>query len=119
MLLVEDSDDLRESLADLLRLGGVECVTAASLAEVEAQAAQALACELAVVDINLGPSTPSGIAVHRWLRERRFAGRIVFLTGHARTHPLVEEALHLEGVRVLEKPLGADAIIGLIRGDPS
>ena len=116
VLLVEDSDDLRESLADLFRTAGVGCVAAASLAEVEAKAADALACALAVVDINLGPGMPSGIAVHRWLRERRFAGHIVFLTGHARTHPLVEEALHLDGVRVLDKPLGVDAIMGLVRG---
>lgn len=119
VLLVEDNDDLRESLGDLFRLAGVECVAAASLADVEAQAAEALACRLAVVDINLGPDTPSGIAVHRWLRERRFAGRIVFLTGHARTHPLVEEALHLDGVRVLDKPLGVDAMMALVRENES
>ncbi len=119
VLLVEDSDDLRESLADLFRLAGAGCVAVASLADVEARAAEALACGLAVLDINLGPGTPSGIAVHRWLRERRFAGRIVFLTGHARTHPLVVEALHLDGVRVLDKPLGVDVIMALLRGSES
>lgn len=119
VLLVEDSEDLRESLADLFRLAGVECVAAASLADVEAHAAEALSCGLAVVDINLGPATPSGIAVHRWLRERRFAGRIVFLTGHARSHPLVGEALRLDGARVLDKPLGVDAIMSLVRGSES
>jgi DNA-binding NtrC family response regulator len=119
VLLVEDSDDLRDSLADLLRLAGAACVAVGSLADVEARAADVLACGLAILDINLGPNTPSGIAVHRWLRERQFRGRIVFLTGHGRANPLVQEALRIEGVQVFEKPLGTDALVQLVRGNGS
>jgi DNA-binding NtrC family response regulator len=119
VLLVEDSDDLRDSFADLLRLGGATCLAAGSLADVEARAAEVLASDLAIIDINLGPNTPSGIVVHRWLRERQFRGRIVFLTGHGRAHPLVQEALRIDGVQVYEKPLGTDAILQLVQGKAS
>ena len=119
VLLVEDNEDLRDSVADLLRLWDARPVALRSLAEVEAHAAEALACDLAILDINLGPGVPSGIGVYRWLRERRFGGRIVFLTGHARSHPLVAEALRLDDVRVFDKPIEAQILRRLVAGEPS
>jgi DNA-binding NtrC family response regulator len=116
-LLVEDNEDLRQSLIDLLALVQVGCVAGASLRDVEQRAHEALACQLAILDINLGAGEPSGIAVHRWLRQQQFAGQIVFLTGHARSHPLVQEAMRLQGVRVLDKPIDFEALRQLCCGE--
>jgi DNA-binding response OmpR family regulator len=63
--------------------------------------------DLAILDINLGAGSPSGLAGYRWLREHEFAGRVVFLTGHARSHPLVAEASEIGDAVVYEKPMTA------------
>jgi DNA-binding response OmpR family regulator len=114
VVIVDDDEDLRQSLAEVLVwIGARRCITAASLAEVESRAADVLASDLAVLDVNLGVGEPSGLDVLRWLRERGYAGRIVFLTGHARSHPLVKGAA-AEDVRVLEKPVGTAELARLL-----
>ena len=111
VLLLDDDDDLLDAVSDLMRLlSGAGCVRARSFSEVVAQRDDALACELAVLDINLGPAQPSGLDVYRWLKEQRFGGSVAFLTGHARSHPLVARAAAIEGVTVHQKPIGLDEI---------
>jgi len=112
VLLVEDDSTLLELTADLLETCGVESVGVASLAELRARASEALACDLALLDVNLGAGEPSGVDVFRWLRERGFAGRIVFLTGHARLQPLVAQAA-AHGVEILDKPIAPATLIAL------
>jgi DNA-binding response OmpR family regulator len=115
VLLVDDDDDLREILRDFLLGEGVaECVTATSLADVQSKAATALAAELAIVDVNLGPGQATGVEVCRWLRAQGFAAPIVFLTGHAASDPRVIEALAVANARVLSKPIGVDEITKLV-----
>src|SRR5262245_6190792 len=105
-LLLEDDVDLRDSMTELLaRSVGVVCVCVDSVDELRAQAADALDTDLAVLDINLGPDQPSGVDAYEWLREQGYRGRIVFMTGHASRHPLVEQANRLEGAVVLAKPV--------------
>ena len=45
---------------------------------------------------------------YRWLRSRKYPGHVVFLTGHGRSFPLVEEARRVGNGRVsfLQKPIG-------------
>jgi DNA-binding NtrC family response regulator len=115
VLIVDDSEDLVESLATALELClDARVVKATSLAEVQAQRDAALSCDLAIVDINLGPEVPSGLDVHRWLTESSFKGRIVFFTGHARNHPLVKQALRISGVKTYDKPMPVAAILALV-----
>ncbi len=106
VLLLEDDEDLRDALAELVtRLGGRGCLPLGSVAELVEHRDEALACGLAILDINLGAGQPSGLDAHAWLQAQRFAGRTAFLTAHARSHPLVARAASLAGARVYGKPI--------------
>jgi FixJ family two-component response regulator len=115
VLVLEDDEDLRTLLCELLQLQGVEeCVSAGSLASLRSQEARVPGCGLAILDINLGAHVPSGLEAYRWLRDSGFGGRIVFLTGHARSHPLVRQAYELTDVQVLAKPVDARVLMALV-----
>ncbi|WNG61731.1 response regulator [Archangium gephyra] len=117
VLVLEDDADLRTILCELLSLSGAEeCVRAGSLEEVKRKRVEALGCGLALLDINLGAGVPSGLDAYRWLKENGFTGRTVFLTGHARSHPLVREALELTNVQVVSKPIESKVLLALVRG---
>jgi DNA-binding NarL/FixJ family response regulator len=119
VLLVDNDPDVLEAVGDLVTLISREpCVAVRSLAELMRVAARALACELAIVDLNLGPGAPSGVEVLAWLRAQRFAGRVVFLTGHPYDNPLVQHAGRLGQAQVLRKPIELEALSALIR-DPA
>jgi DNA-binding response OmpR family regulator len=116
VLVLEDDDNLRALLCDLLVASGARaCVSAGSFEELVRQTEQVLGCELALLDVNLGGGVPSGLEAYHWLKEHRFSGRIVFLTGHARSHPLVRQARELAGTQVLSKPVDAKVLMALVR----
>jgi DNA-binding response OmpR family regulator len=105
ILMVDDDDDVVESVGDLIRLDGSHCVGLHSLSELVQRRDEALACDLAILDVNLGRDQPSGLDAFAWLRAEGFAGRVVFLTGHAIGHPFVERACSMSGAQVLQKPI--------------
>jgi DNA-binding response OmpR family regulator len=107
VLIVEDDHDLAEAEEDLLGAAGATCVVVHSLAEAVSAASDALRCDTAIIDVNLGAGQPNGIDVQAWLRSRGFTGAIVFLTGHARSHPLVQQAARTAGATILAKPVSA------------
>ncbi len=115
VLVLDDDNDLVESLCDFLRMFRATCVAAHSVAELRAHADEALACDMAILDINLGRDEPSGVDAYRWLRERHFGGRTVFLTGHGQSHPLVAQARQLGEVEVLIKPLTTEQLRALFQ----
>ena len=120
VLVLEDDDDLRTLLGELLGMAGVEsCVEAASYDELVRQRAEVLACGLALLDVNLGAGVASGLDAYRWLRDNGFTGHTVFLTGHARSHPLVRQAHELQHVQVLSKPVDAQVLLSLLEDAPS
>ena len=115
ILVIEDDEMLRGLLCDLFAVRGcVECVALASLADLEAYDDRVLGFDLAILDVNLGVDMPTGVDVYRWLRSRHFAGHIAFLTGHARSFPLVADASRLPDVRVLEKPVSTSELTALL-----
>ncbi|WP_224371964.1 response regulator [Hyalangium versicolor] len=117
VLVLEDNEDLRTLLCELLVASGAEsCVSAGSYEAMVRQKDQVLGCELAVLDVNLGSGLPSGLDAYHWLREQGFGGQIVFLTGHARSHPLVRQAHELTHARVLSKPVDTKELMALVRG---
>jgi CheY-like chemotaxis protein len=119
VLVVDDDEDLREVLSALfLELGAGGCITWGSLAEIERDAVNVLACTLAVLDVNLGEGQPTGVEVCAWLRARKFEGRVVFLTGHAAHDPRVIEASRQPGTQVLSKPVNFEVIEALAKGEP-
>jgi DNA-binding NtrC family response regulator len=115
VLFVDDDEDLREVMSDILRRLGVRAVvTAGSLREVQARRDEALTCQLAIIDINLGPDEPTGVNVYEWLEREGFAGRVVFLTGHASKDPRVQQAARLTGSVIASKPISAGELRNLI-----
>lgn len=118
ILVLDDSDDLLELVRFFVeRLCERTAITARNLREIEALGVQVFSCELAILDINLGPLEPSGVDVYHWLRSKGFKAPIFFLTGHARSCPFVAEAERLGDARVLTKPLAPDDLIKIIRGE--
>jgi DNA-binding NtrC family response regulator len=115
VFLLDDDEDLRDSLGALISCITRECVTAGTLDEAKARASQIFDCQLALLDINLGAGQPSGVDAYRWLRAQGFRGRISFVTGHAASHPLVREAQALGDVSIYEKPLEMPQLVALIR----
>jgi FixJ family two-component response regulator len=113
VLLLDDDSDLREIMSELLLSDGVTCVGVGSLQEMISLGPRALSCQLALLDVNLGPGQPSGLDAYRWLKAQSFSGRIVFWTGHAISFPGVAEA-HALGVTVLEKPASVSTLLNLV-----
>jgi FixJ family two-component response regulator len=113
--VLDDDDDLRETLVGVLHeVFSVGCLDASSYAALVALGERAHAARLAILDINLGPGVPSGIDAYRWLAQQGFSGEVVFLTGHARSHPWIREACQIRGARVLEKPISLEQLRELV-----
>src|SRR5262245_56600603 len=115
VLFLYDDDDLRATFIDLVRtIFARECHGIASHRDLIALGERALNCGVAILDINLGPEVPSGIDSYGWLRKHGEHGRIVFLTGHAASHPLVIEARRLGDAEVISKPVSLLALSSLL-----
>jgi DNA-binding NtrC family response regulator len=114
VLIVDDDEDLRETLGDVLASLDTCSVKAGSLRDVERQGIEVANCFLALLDINLGPNEPSGLDVCAWLIAHDFAGHIIFMTGHAAGYPLVNDARAMRGVAILQKPIDLRVIEGMI-----
>jgi DNA-binding NtrC family response regulator len=120
VLLIEDDEDLRAAMEEALhQLGVRRLVEAGSLRDVEDHREDALACQLALVDINLGYGKPSGIDVYEWFEREGFAGRVVFLTGHGSQDPRVQRAASLAGAEIVSKPLSTAQLRDMIAGPTS
>jgi DNA-binding NtrC family response regulator len=116
VLLVDDDRDLVEMFGMLLARHNIPYRGAHSLAEVQAIGDDLQAVTAAILDVNLGPNQPSGVMVAAWLREHGYANRIVFITGHAPDHPLVQAATGEHG-EVLEKPVATNLLLEIARGE--
>jgi DNA-binding NtrC family response regulator len=115
VLFLDDDVDLRDIASELFASANVECTAVPTLAALQVALARSSDdFDLAIVDINLGDGQPSGVDAYRWLRGNGFRGRIAFLTGHAKSHPLVAEALKAGDVNVYEKPIDFDVLMGLL-----
>jgi ActR/RegA family two-component response regulator len=115
VLLLDDDENMLGAISDVVgSLAHRPCITVPSYDALIALGEQALSCAVAILDINLGHGVKSGIDAYLWLKASRYKGRVVFLTGHARGHPLVEEAHRLGQVRVLQKPTDIDSLLEVI-----
>ncbi len=114
LLAVDDSTDLLKMYRTLFTRANVEHVCVSSLTDVQALGEALWNLDTALLDIHLGVGQPNGLDVARWLREHGFTPRIVFITGHANEHALVQQAGSLG--RVLEKPVGPRDLLAAVRG---
>ena len=117
VLYVEDNDDLRELVTELVTVVFKRrCVAVGSYEELVVLGQHALGCSVAILDINLGSNRRSGLDAYAWLRANGYTGRIVFLTGHARTHPLVVEAQRIGDAQIFSKPIEPDRLRSIVEG---
>jgi len=117
VLHVEDNDDLRELVVELVTaVLKHRCVGVGSYEELVGLGDEALGCSIAILDINLGPNRRSGIDAYAWLRANGYTGRIVFLTGHASAHPLVVEAQRIGDAQIFSKPIDPDRLRSIVEG---
>lgn len=113
VLFLDDDEDLREVVSEILGEKGIRCLAVATHDELVAARERALASDVAILDINLGAGAPNGLDAYRWLRANGFRGKITMLTGHGRSHPLARAARNLDHVEVLEKPISAQTLESL------
>jgi FixJ family two-component response regulator len=115
VVFVDDNEDLRALIPSLLESTlDVKCSCFGSLPELERHPDEVLDARIAILDINLGPNAPDGVDTFNWLMDHGFSGKIVFLTGHARSNPQVMLA-EKKGVEILEKPLSAEKLISSVK----
>jgi CheY-like chemotaxis protein len=114
VLILDDDRDTLEVLSDVIRLLGATPHALGSFDEMVSRRQEALSCQLAILDVNLGPNVPSGVDACRWLRDQGFNREIVFLTGHATDHPLVQLAHKTPGTNVLRKPIDLKGLSDLL-----
>ena len=116
VLLLEDDDDLRDTLELALHVSGIDSVR--SLKRVEdltALGPRVADDTCAILDVNLGHDQPTGIDASEWLRSNGYAGSIVFLTGHAGAYPQLREACERFRGTLLEKPAPIPHLISFVR----
>jgi FixJ family two-component response regulator len=111
VLILDDNSDLRDVLASVIESQlKVLCKTYASYSDFQNDAIQVLKSRVAVLDIELGAKKESGMDAYRWLKLNKYPGHIFFLTGHAQSNPLVQEAVK-SGAIVWEKPTSSNTIV--------
>jgi FixJ family two-component response regulator len=117
-LFLDDDEDFCTTLTDLISIfTDREFYILRSYEELVAPGAPALDCGIAVLDINLAPGLPGGLDAYRWLKQQGFSGRVVFLSGHAESHPSVAEISRFPDVEILQKPVKFEALLALLAGE--
>jgi FixJ family two-component response regulator len=90
ILIVDDDTALRQTLALLFEsVSASQCTLASSFEEAKSILPDISSYRLAVLDVNLNDDKSSGVDVFHWLTQNHFDGKIVFFTGHARSHRIL------------------------------
>lgn len=107
---LEDNEELREVLSEItLSELGEEALSFGHLEDLKAHRSEVLQTKMAILDINLGNEQPTGVDAFHWLKSQGYTGKIYFLTGHAKSHPLVQAACDI-GAEIWSKPMYANAL---------
>ena len=115
ILVVEDDPDVLGVLGELFEDElGVRTLPITSLEELTSQSTAALECELAIVDLHLGPfgPAPEGLAALRWLRERGYQRKVLITTG---SQERITDAERLGPMRVVPKPYEFAELLELVQ----
>lgn len=113
VLIVEDDEDLRNTLASGLRLQGFKVFTAGSADEALRWAQRDdVKFDVIVLDIVLPDSWGAQVALSHnafqpWTRS-------IYISGHARDDAVLRASTDLDQVPFLEKPFGVSELVGLI-----
>lgn len=118
VLILEDDQDLSKSYEEMITLlTSYKVIIANSLRDMQNSREEVLVCDVALLDIDLGKDEPSGIDAYKWLNDQGFRNKVYFLTGHARSHPLVAQAVLIGAATVLTKPVDIDRLLNVISGE--
>lgn len=105
VLLLDDDPDMCALMRETFEGFRVEDVTLCnSYQEVVDLGEKILGYDLVFLDVNLGLGHKTGVDVFNWMTQIGFKNRVVFFTGHARSYPLLVDALRRPRVGLLEKP---------------
>ncbi|MFW2454814.1 response regulator transcription factor [Methyloversatilis discipulorum] len=111
LLIVEDNDDLRDSLADALGTRGHH-VVALDCAEAVPEQAELTRLDLAIVDLNLPGE--DGLALAQRLREAQPGLGIIMLTARAQSSDKVAGYEHGADI-YLTKPVSLQELAGAVQ----
>ncbi|CRL47595.1 Transcriptional regulatory protein FixJ [Pseudomonas sp. URMO17WK12:I11] len=112
-LIVDDDDATRELLAEILQVNGVACVTADSVAEALCLLEIDSSIGLVITDLHMYPL--GGLALIREIRKSEWADLpVVIVSGDAEVRDAIE-AMHLNVVDFLLKPIDAYELINLVQ----
>ena len=112
---LEDNEELREVLSEVTKSElGEEALSFSRFDDLVARRTEVLQTKMAILDINLGCDQATGVDVFHWLKDQGYSGKICFLTGHARNHPMVQAACEI-GAEIWSKPMYANALCEAIR----
>lgn len=110
IFFLDDSEDLRALMARLVKAKlGEDCLCLNSVKDLIANKAEVPGSRIAILDINLGIGEQTGLDAFFWLQDQGYKGSIFFLTGHARSHPLITKACD-SGAKVWAKPVQTNQI---------
>lgn len=114
-IILDDSEDLKNLMKSYIELSlHSSCAAYGSFLELEDHRIEALSSSAAILDLELGYNQPNGLDAYRWLKANDYHGRIFFLTGHGKSHPLVQEAKKL-GAEIWEKPMSGPKMVSELR----
>jgi CheY-like chemotaxis protein len=111
LLLVEDEDDLRSALAEMLRGAGYEVVATAD-SEAAIAASEHLDFDLLVTDIIMPGMSGRQLADRLWVRRPTL--RVLFMSGYA-NHALDDVAQLGKATDFVAKPVGGNELLSRIR----
>ncbi|WP_310261414.1 response regulator [Pseudomonas sp. 3296] len=112
-LIVDDDDATRELLAEILQVNGIACVTAGSVAEALCLLEIDSSIGLVITDLQMQPL--GGLALIRAIRNSEWADLpVVIVSGDAEVRDAIE-AMHLNVVDFLLKPIDAYELINLVQ----
>ena len=113
ILLVEDDLDVRNATRMLLKAEGYEVTTAGSLAEALQRVGESRRTDLLVTDFHL-PAGETGVQVIARLREELGPElKAILITGD--TSSAVKEFAHDPNLRIVSKPVQAEAFLEILR----
>lgn len=113
VLIVEDDEDLCNTLASGLRVRGFNVFTAATADEALRRAELTdTKIDVIVLDLVLPDSWGSQLAIsHNAFHPET---RCIYISGHAREDAVLRASTQLDGIPFLEKPFGVSELAGLI-----
>ncbi|MBP0942259.1 response regulator [Pseudomonas alliivorans] len=113
VLIVDDDNDARELLAEILSLNDISCMTAADVDGALELIRTRESIGLLITDLRMAPS--DGLDLIRQVRESdRAELPIIIVSGDANVRDAID-AMHLNVVDFLLKPLNTKQLVKLIR----